>query len=107
MNSYFTQHANALRDAARELDVDLLPVIKGAQRLPRGIAARDRVAEADLVQRQARIDRHGSAGRLRLPLHPQSSSTVRGRIAAGLSLQGWVPEAVADYIAAQRLYRPA
>ncbi len=49
----------------------------------------------------------GCVFRLRLPLHPQSSSTVRGRIAAGLSLHGWVPEAVADYIAAQRLYRPA
>ena len=48
----------------------------------------------------------GHVFRLNLPLHPQSSSAIRARIAAGLPLQGWVPEAVADYIAAQGLYRP-
>lgn len=47
----------------------------------------------------------GYVYRLILPLHPQSSSAVRARCAAGLSLQGWVPDAVAEYIAAHRLYR--
>ena len=47
----------------------------------------------------------GYVFRLALSLHPQSSSTVRARCAAGLPLQGWVPGAVADYIATHRLYR--
>lgn len=53
---------------------------------------------------------HAPAGhvfRLHLPLHPQSSSAIRARIAAGLPLEGWVPEAVADYIGTHGLYRPA
>ena len=61
----------ALADAGRELDIDLLAVIEGAQRLPRRIAATDGVAETDLLQRQARIDRRGGAGRLRLALQGQ------------------------------------
>lgn len=48
----------------------------------------------------------GRVFRLHLPLHPQSSSAVRARIAAGLPLRGWVPDAVADYVAAHRLYQP-
>lgn len=44
---------------------------------------------------------------LRLQLAPltQSSSAVRARVQAGQSLHGWVPAAVADYIARQGLYR--
>ncbi len=47
----------------------------------------------------------GCVYRLMLAQHPQSSSAIRARCAAGLSLQGWVPEAVAAYIAAHGLYR--
>ena len=47
----------------------------------------------------------GCVYRLKLALHPQSSSTIRARCVAGLSLRGWVPEAVAGYIATHRLYR--
>ena len=61
----------ALRDARRELDVDLLAIVESAQRLPRRIAATDRIAKADLLQRQASIDRRGGAGRLRLALQGQ------------------------------------
>jgi len=61
----------ALSDARRELDIDLLAVIEGAQRLPRRIASRHRVAETDLLLRQAGIDRRGGAGHLRLALQVQ------------------------------------
>lgn len=47
----------------------------------------------------------GCVYRLKLAPHPQSSSAIRARCASGLSLQGWVPEAVAGYIAAHGLYR--
>lgn len=47
----------------------------------------------------------GCVFQLKLPLQPQSSSMVRARCAAGLSLRGWVPDAVASYIATKQLYR--
>jgi nicotinate-nucleotide adenylyltransferase len=34
-----------------------------------------------------------------------SSTDVRNRVARGLSIKGLVPEAVADYIQEQKLYR--
>ncbi|HET9047503.1 MAG TPA: nicotinate-nucleotide adenylyltransferase [Chiayiivirga sp.] len=44
---------------------------------------------------------------LDLPLHPQSSRSIRARCAEGLPLTHWVPQAVADYIARRGLYREA
>lgn len=41
---------------------------------------------------------------LALPPHPQASSEIRQRIAAGLPLDGWVAPAVARYIRANGLY---
>ena len=49
----------ALPDADGEPDMDLLPVVGNAQRLPRWIAATDCVAEAELLQRQLACDRRG------------------------------------------------
>jgi nicotinate-nucleotide adenylyltransferase len=37
--------------------------------------------------------------------HPASSTEIRRRVAAGESLDGFTPPAVADYIAAHGLYR--
>lgn len=51
--------------------------------------------------------RHAPAGRifaLPLPPHPQSSSEIRRRIAAGLPLQGWLAPAVERYIHTHGLY---
>ncbi len=39
------------------------------------------------------------------PLNPISATEVRERVRAGLPLDGWVPPAVAAYIAAHGLYR--
>jgi len=47
----------------------------------------------------------GAILRLGIAPHPHSSSEIRARCAAGLSLQGWVAPAVAQYIDARRLYR--
>ncbi|MCX7557010.1 nicotinate-nucleotide adenylyltransferase [Xanthomonadaceae bacterium JHOS43] len=49
----------------------------------------------------------GRVFRLPLPLHPQSSSAIRARIAASQALEGWLPASVAGYIARHGLYRPA
>ncbi|MEZ5544030.1 MAG: nicotinate-nucleotide adenylyltransferase [Lysobacteraceae bacterium] len=51
--------------------------------------------------------RHAPAGRIfELPMlpHPQSSSEIRRRIAAGLSLEGWVAPAVERHIRTHGLY---
>lgn len=40
-----------------------------------------------------------------VPALELSSTAVRARAAAGLSLRGWVPERVADYISGLNLYR--
>ena len=42
---------------------------------------------------------------IRVPAIEISSTAIRARAAAGLSLAGWVPLAVADYIVASQLYR--
>ena len=65
---------------------------------------------ATRLRTQATALRCSPAGYVfRLPpiYYPQSSSAVRERCAAGLSLDGWVPDTVANYIAANGLYRAA
>src|SRR3546814_1524913 len=72
---YYEQRRQfALRDAGGELDIDLLPVVEGAQRLPRRTTAADRVAEAQVLQRQPGIDRRGGPGRLDRPRTRLNSS---------------------------------
>jgi hypothetical protein len=58
----------ALRDNTRELDVDALPVVEGAQRLPRRTVAADDIAEPDLLQRHAGFHRRAGLGLLHLLL---------------------------------------
>ncbi|TGQ63341.1 nicotinic acid mononucleotide adenylyltransferase, partial [Mesorhizobium sp. M1C.F.Ca.ET.212.01.1.1] len=45
--------------------------------------------------------------RLHHPLREESASTVRAQIAAGGPWRALLPPAVADYVAAHGLYRPA
>src|SRR3546814_3155038 len=71
---YYEQRRQfALRDAGGELDIDLLPVVEGAQRLPRRTTAAARVAEAQVLQRQPGIDRRGGTGRDRKSTRLNSS----------------------------------
>jgi hypothetical protein len=52
----------ALIDPLREFDIDLGAVIESAQRPPRWIIARDRVAERQVPERDTGIARHCSVG---------------------------------------------
>src|SRR3546814_18145683 len=54
---YYEQRRQfALRDAGGELDIDLPPVVEGAQRLPRRTTAADRVAEAQVDRKSTRLN---------------------------------------------------
>lgn len=67
------------------------------------VACRDRWCQEPAILLQA------SAGRLwtlELPPQPESASGVRGRLATGECIQGWVPATVANFIQKQGLYRP-
>lgn len=65
--------------------------------------------EPDVIRGLARVEvfsRGGSAGDgLPVPRVDISSTAVRARIREGKSIRYWVPDAVADYINAHRLYR--
>lgn len=71
--------------------------------LPGVLAARLRNAWAD-ASTCLRAQPAGRVWRLRQPLQAESATAVRGLIAAGGDWRGLVPAAVADYIAAHRLY---
>ena len=72
----------------------------------------ERVLQLATLVVLTRDDEEEHAGRLpdgarRLPSRrvDVSSTEIRGRVAAGRSLRGFVPDAVADYIATHGLYR--
>lgn len=69
--------------------------------LAAALAGRLTAAPGDLRSRPA-----GRVLYLRQPLHPQSASDIRARIAANGRWRHLVPAAVADYIEARGLYRP-
>src|SRR3546814_4614943 len=65
---YYEQRRQfALRDAGGELDIDLLPVVEGAQRLPRRITAADRVPETQVLQRPPGLHRQIGRAHVRTP----------------------------------------
>jgi nicotinate-nucleotide adenylyltransferase len=73
-----------------------------------GVAEREGVRRADISERLAGLA--GTAERVRffeMPRIDISSSLIRERAAAGLPVRYLVPDAVADYIERERLYRPA
>lgn len=65
--------------------------------------------EADTIPSLARVEVFGrdgtAAGGLKVPRVEISSTAIRARVRAGRSIRYWVPDAVAEYIAAHRLYR--
>ena len=70
-----------------------------------GVAEREGVGREDIRERVASIP--GAAGRVRffdMPRIDVSSTLIRRRVAAGEPIRYLVPDAVADYIARERLY---
>jgi nicotinate-nucleotide adenylyltransferase len=70
-----------------------------------GVAEREGVGRRDITQRLAGL---AGADRIRffdMPRLDISSSEIRRRVAAGAPIRYLVPDAVADYIAAEGLYR--
>jgi nicotinate-nucleotide adenylyltransferase len=70
-----------------------------------GVAERSGVRREDVLERLARIP--GALEQVRffdMPRIDVSSTLVRRRVAAGLPIRYLVPDAVADYIARERLY---
>jgi nicotinate-nucleotide adenylyltransferase len=71
-----------------------------------GVAERDGLARAELM---ARLDPlRGAPQRVRffdMPRLDVSSSAIRARVAQGRPVRYLVPDAVADYIATEGLYR--
>jgi len=73
-----------------------------------GVAEREGVGRADIVERLSGLP--GAAGRVdffAMPRLDVSSSLVRRRLATGRPVRYLVPDAVAGYIARERLYRAA
>ena len=71
-----------------------------------GVAERESVGRADIVERLSGL--RGASERVRffdMPRLDVSSSMLRRRVAEGRPLRYLVPEAVASYVAGERLYR--
>jgi nicotinate-nucleotide adenylyltransferase len=65
--------------------------------------------EPEAIRALARVEvyhRGGGSGEgVTVPRLEVSSTEIRARVRAGRSIRYWVPDAVADYIEAHRLYR--
>jgi nicotinate-nucleotide adenylyltransferase len=95
---------DTLRAFRAERDDAELVLLLGAD------AARDLPSwrEPDAIRGLARIEifaRGDEGGAHRVPRIDISSTDIRARVRLGRSIRYWVPDAVADYITAHRLYR--
>ena len=104
--SYTADTLRSFRAERPQAELVLLLGADAAAELPRW-------READAVRALARVEvfsRNGGAaewGGLRVPRVDISSTAIRALVRAGRSIRYWVPDAVAEYIAARRLYREA
>ncbi len=107
--SYTIDTLRLLRDRNPEQGFVLLLGADAAQELPQW-------REAGEITRLARVVRFARPGEaaasgarpdetVRVPQVEVSSTEIRDRVRAGQSIRYWVPDAVADYIAAHRLYK--
>ncbi len=100
--SYTVDTLRALRVERPEAELVLLLGADAAQDLPRWY-------QADAIRALARIEifsRGGEGGAQSVPRVDISSTEIRARVRQDRSIRYWVPEAVAEYIAAHQLYRP-
>jgi nicotinate-nucleotide adenylyltransferase len=99
--SYTVDTLRALQAAEPGAELVLLLGSDAAIELPRW-------RESEAIPLLARVEvfaREGSAeGRPAVPRVDISSTAIRERVRRGCSIRYWVPDAVADYIAAHRLY---
>lgn len=100
--SYMVDTLRAFRARGPQAELVLLLGSDAAAELPRW-------RESEVIPSLARVEvfaREGSAeGRQAVPHVEISSTAIRERVRRGRSIRYWVPDAVADYIAAHRLYR--
>jgi len=99
--SYTVDTLRGFRAGAPGAELVLLLGSDAALELPRW-------REAEMIPTLARVEvfaRDGSSeGRRTVPQVDISSTAIRERVRRGRSIRYWVPDAVADYIAAHRLY---
>ena len=99
--SYTVDTLREFRAERPDAELVLLLGADAAQELPRW-------READAVRGLARVEvfaRGGEGGAHGVPRVDISSTEIRARVRLGRSIRYWVPDAVADYIAAHRLYQ--
>lgn len=100
--SYTVDTLRAMREASPGAELVLLLGVDAAKDFPRW-------READVISTLAQVTVFGrGAGAktgLPVPRVDISSTEIRTRVREGKSIRYWVPEAVAEYITAHRLYR--
>lgn len=99
--SYTVDTLRAFRAERPDAELVLLLGADAARELPRW-------RDAEAVRNLARIEvfgRGGAEGAHAVPRLDISSTEIRARVRRGRSIRYWVPDAVAEYIAAHRLYR--
>ena len=102
--SYTVDTLRAFRREQPQAEWFLLLGVDAARDLPQWheSAAIPSLAQVKIFGREG-----AGPGELEVPRVDISSTTVRERVRSGNSIRYWVPEAVADYIAAHGLYRSA
>lgn len=99
--SYTVDTLRAFRAQQPDAELVLLLGADAAVELPRW-------HQAEAVRGLARVEvfsRAGESGAHSVPRVDISSTDIRARVREGRSIRYWVPDAVAEYIAAHRLYR--
>jgi nicotinate-nucleotide adenylyltransferase len=99
--SYTVDTLRAFRAEQRDAELVLLLGADAALELPRW-------HQAEAIRGLARVEvfsRAGESGAHPVPRVDISSTEIRARVREGRSIRYWVPDAVAEYIGAHRLYR--
>lgn len=99
--SYTVDTLRAFRAEPGHAELVLLLGADAALELPRW-------HQAETIRGLARVEvfsRAGESGAHPVPRVDISSTDIRARVREGRSIRYWVPDAVAEYIAAHRLYR--